>query len=111
MRAYIRNFFGCRMCAEHFEAMAAESMHEVKNRDEAVLWLWSRHNRVNARLAGEDSAPGSLFFDTLTSRYPVSLAIYSLPEAYLVVGFASEVLGGTVSCAEREQAHPVSFHD
>uniref|UniRef100_A0A8C5SHP6 Sulfhydryl oxidase n=1 Tax=Laticauda laticaudata TaxID=8630 RepID=A0A8C5SHP6_LATLA len=52
MREYIRNFFGCRMCAEHFEGMAAESMHEVKNRDEAVLWLWSRHNRVNARLAG-----------------------------------------------------------
>ncbi|XP_026559083.1 sulfhydryl oxidase 1 [Pseudonaja textilis] len=52
MRGYIRNFFGCRMCAEHFEGMAAESMHEVKNRDEAVLWLWSRHNRVNARLAG-----------------------------------------------------------
>uniref|UniRef100_A0A8C6Y7K3 Sulfhydryl oxidase n=1 Tax=Naja naja TaxID=35670 RepID=A0A8C6Y7K3_NAJNA len=52
MRGYIRNFFGCRMCAEHFEGMAAESMHEVNNRDEAVLWLWSRHNRVNARLAG-----------------------------------------------------------
>ncbi|XP_015666756.1 sulfhydryl oxidase 1 [Protobothrops mucrosquamatus] len=51
MRRYIRNFFACRDCAEHFEAMAAESMHEVKNRDQAVLWLWSRHNRVNARLA------------------------------------------------------------
>ncbi|XP_013928964.1 PREDICTED: sulfhydryl oxidase 1-like [Thamnophis sirtalis] len=55
MRGYIHNFFGCRMCAEHFEAMAAESMHEVKTRDEAVLWLWSRHNRVNARLAGTAS--------------------------------------------------------
>ncbi|KAL7984777.1 hypothetical protein Chor_003347 [Crotalus horridus] len=55
MRRYIRNFFACRMCAEHFEAMAAESMHEVKNRDQAILWLWSRHNRVNARLAGTES--------------------------------------------------------
>uniref|UniRef100_A0A7N5JHL1 Sulfhydryl oxidase n=1 Tax=Ailuropoda melanoleuca TaxID=9646 RepID=A0A7N5JHL1_AILME len=55
MRKYIRHFFGCRMCAEHFENMAAESMHEVRNREEAVLWLWSRHNRVNARLAGTAS--------------------------------------------------------
>ncbi|XP_070586586.1 sulfhydryl oxidase 1-like [Erythrolamprus reginae] len=51
MRGYIRSFFGCRDCAQHFEAMAAESMHEVRSRNEAVLWLWSRHNRVNARLA------------------------------------------------------------
>ncbi|XP_063154532.1 sulfhydryl oxidase 1 [Candoia aspera] len=51
MRKYVRYFFGCRMCAEHFESMAAESMHEVQNRDQAILWLWSRHNKVNARLA------------------------------------------------------------
>ncbi|XP_007434230.1 sulfhydryl oxidase 1 [Python bivittatus] len=55
MRRYVRYFFGCRMCAEHFENMAAESMHEVRTRNQAVLWLWSRHNRVNARLAGTPS--------------------------------------------------------
>lgn len=51
------------------------------------------------------------FLIILTSRYPVSLAVYSLPEAYLVVGFASEERSLEVSCVEREQAHPVSFHD
>ncbi|NXI42895.1 QSOX1 oxidase, partial [Galbula dea] len=55
MRCYIRNFFGCQECAEHFEAMAAESMDQVASRDEAVLWLWSHHNSVNARLAGGDT--------------------------------------------------------
>ncbi|XP_066481980.1 sulfhydryl oxidase 1 [Tiliqua scincoides] len=55
MRAYVRYFFGCRECADHFEGMAAESMNKVKNKDEAILWLWSRHNRVNARLAGTSS--------------------------------------------------------
>uniref|UniRef100_A0A6J0TGW1 Sulfhydryl oxidase n=1 Tax=Pogona vitticeps TaxID=103695 RepID=A0A6J0TGW1_9SAUR len=55
MRRYVQYFFGCRECAEHFEGMAAESMHKVKNKDGAVLWLWSRHNRVNARLAGTAS--------------------------------------------------------
>ncbi|XP_054835709.1 sulfhydryl oxidase 1 [Eublepharis macularius] len=55
MRGYIHYFFGCRECADHFEGMAAESMDRVRNKDGAILWLWSRHNRVNARLAGTNS--------------------------------------------------------
>ncbi|NXT24663.1 QSOX1 oxidase, partial [Syrrhaptes paradoxus] len=55
MRCYVRHFFGCRECAQHFEAMAAESMDRVASREEAVLWLWSHHNEVNARLAGGDT--------------------------------------------------------
>uniref|UniRef100_A0A7M4FVB4 Sulfhydryl oxidase n=1 Tax=Crocodylus porosus TaxID=8502 RepID=A0A7M4FVB4_CROPO len=53
MRGYVHYFFGCETCSEHFEEMAAESMDQVKSLDEAILWLWSRHNRVNARLAGD----------------------------------------------------------
>uniref|UniRef100_A0A3Q1AXJ7 Sulfhydryl oxidase n=2 Tax=Amphiprion ocellaris TaxID=80972 RepID=A0A3Q1AXJ7_AMPOC len=52
MRNYVQNFFGCRPCAEHFENMAMESLMEVNSLSSAVLWLWSRHNRVNNRLAG-----------------------------------------------------------
>ncbi|KAG8554825.1 hypothetical protein GDO81_003910 [Engystomops pustulosus] len=55
MRGYIREFFGCRECAQHFEAMAKESMDSVKTADEAVLWLWRKHNLVNKRLAGAPS--------------------------------------------------------
>ncbi|XP_054021332.1 sulfhydryl oxidase 1 [Dryobates pubescens] len=55
IRCYVRNFFGCQECAEHFEAMAAKSMDQVASREEAVLWLWSHHNEVNARLAGGDT--------------------------------------------------------
>ncbi|NXW00245.1 QSOX1 oxidase, partial [Fregetta grallaria] len=55
MRCYVRHFFGCQECAQHFEAMAAESMDQVAGREEAVLWLWSHHNEVNARLAGSDT--------------------------------------------------------
>ncbi|KAM7388237.1 hypothetical protein PAMP_024428 [Pampus punctatissimus] len=53
MRGYVHSFFGCRPCAEHFENMAQESMVEVNTLSSAVLWLWSRHNRVNNRLAGD----------------------------------------------------------
>ncbi|XP_034369049.1 sulfhydryl oxidase 1 isoform X2 [Arvicanthis niloticus] len=52
MRSYVQFFFGCRDCADHFEQMAAASMHQVKSPSNAVLWLWTSHNRVNARLSG-----------------------------------------------------------
>ncbi|KAF7667812.1 hypothetical protein LDENG_00042930 [Lucifuga dentata] len=52
MRGYVHNFFGCRPCAEHFENMVKESMAEVNTLSSAILWLWSRHNQVNNRLAG-----------------------------------------------------------
>lgn len=53
MRSYTRYFFGCRECAGHFEQMAKESMGSVHSQDEAIIWLWLRHNQVNKRLAGD----------------------------------------------------------
>ncbi|XP_053326292.1 sulfhydryl oxidase 1-like [Spea bombifrons] len=55
MRGYVQHFFGCRECAQHFERMAQESMRNVRSLDEAIVWLWERHNRVNKRLAGAQS--------------------------------------------------------
>ncbi|XP_006142438.3 sulfhydryl oxidase 1, partial [Tupaia chinensis] len=55
IRGYVRYFFGCRDCANHFEQMAAASMNRVASLNDAVLWLWSGHNKVNARLAGAPS--------------------------------------------------------
>ncbi|XP_060106636.1 sulfhydryl oxidase 2 [Heteronotia binoei] len=53
MQRYVQAFFGCRACARHFEEMAQESLHWVKTLEEAVLWLWEKHNVVNAKLAGD----------------------------------------------------------
>eukprot|EP00069_Balaena_mysticetus_P003347 bmy_16679T0 len=55
IRGYVRFFFGCRGCAGHFEQMATASMHQVGNLNSSVLWFWSSHNKVNARLAGAPS--------------------------------------------------------
>ncbi|NP_001090556.1 quiescin Q6 sulfhydryl oxidase 2 precursor [Xenopus laevis] len=55
LREYVKHFFGCRECAGHFESMAAESMSKVSSLDDAILWLWDRHNRVNKRLSGAPS--------------------------------------------------------
>lgn len=57
IRRYVRTFFGCRACSEHFEAVAKESVGAVKTTDRAILWLWETHNLVNSRLAGEQKPP------------------------------------------------------
>ncbi|KAH8401459.1 hypothetical protein KR009_005560 [Drosophila setifemur] len=54
MHGYIKNFFGCTDCSEHFQAMASRrKIWSVPNKEEAVLWLWAAHNEVNQRLAGD----------------------------------------------------------
>ncbi|XP_075990500.1 quiescin sulfhydryl oxidase 1 isoform X2 [Anticarsia gemmatalis] len=54
MHGYVKHFFGCTDCAQHFQAMAARNrIFDVKENDKAVLWLWIAHNEVNLRLAGD----------------------------------------------------------
>nr|XP_034176663.1 sulfhydryl oxidase 1 [Osmia lignaria] len=54
MHGYIKHFFGCADCSQHFVQMAAKNkMFDVSNDNESILWLWSAHNEVNARLAGD----------------------------------------------------------
>lgn len=56
MHGYIKHFFGCSDCSEHFTAMASENkMFQVRTADEAILWLWKAHNQVNKRLSGDDT--------------------------------------------------------
>ncbi|MBV99495.1 Sulfhydryl oxidase 2, partial [Eschrichtius robustus] len=56
IRRYVHVFFGCKECGEHFEEMAKESMDSVKTPDQAILWLWKKHNVVNSRLAEQPPA-------------------------------------------------------
>lgn len=54
MHGYIKNFFGCADCSNHFQEMAAQrGIWNVVGGDEAILWLWAAHNQVNKRLAGD----------------------------------------------------------
>ena len=54
MYGYIKNFFGCAECSQHFVEMANRNkIFQVKNQDENILWLWRAHNEVNKRLAGD----------------------------------------------------------
>lgn len=54
MHGYVKHFFGCTECSQHFQAMADRNrIFDVKENDKAVLWLWISHNEVNLRLAGD----------------------------------------------------------
>jgi thiol oxidase len=50
---YVKHFFGCTDCSEHFMGMVTTIKNNVSSFDDAVLWLWSAHNQVNQRLAGD----------------------------------------------------------
>ncbi|XP_072931119.1 sulfhydryl oxidase 1-like isoform X2 [Epargyreus clarus] len=54
MHGYVKHFFGCTECSQHFQEMAARNrIFEVNENDKAVLWLWISHNEVNLRLSGD----------------------------------------------------------
>lgn len=56
MYGYIQYFFGCADCSQHFVQMASKNkMFEVSNINDSILWLWSAHNEVNARLSGDNT--------------------------------------------------------
>lgn len=56
VHGFVKHFFGCSHCSQHFQEMAQhENIWNVKSNEEAVLWLWSAHNQVNKRLAGDDT--------------------------------------------------------
>ncbi|CAL4064787.1 unnamed protein product, partial [Meganyctiphanes norvegica] len=66
IHGFVKYFFGCRECSQHFQAMyASDGGTEVKTADDVVLWLWRAHNKVNLRIKGAASEdpehPKSLF--------------------------------------------------
>ncbi|XP_022221259.2 sulfhydryl oxidase 1-like [Drosophila obscura] len=54
VHGFVKHFFGCTDCAQHFLAMAEHNHIElVADHDAEILWLWEAHNEVNSRLAGD----------------------------------------------------------
>ncbi|XP_054276211.1 sulfhydryl oxidase 2-like [Macrosteles quadrilineatus] len=53
MAGYIKNFFSCSECSAHFTEMAKTIAGNVTTQHDMVMWLWSAHNNVNNRLAGD----------------------------------------------------------
>ena len=78
MRFYIREFFSCGECRDHFVAMADESLEQnVTSTYQAVMWLWRAHNRVNMRLAGDVTEDPS--YPKIQFPSPNMCAVCTLP--------------------------------
>ncbi len=49
MKGFIKYFFGCAHCSNHFVDMAEDEINpieSVKSPRQSVLWLWAAHNKV-----------------------------------------------------------------
>ncbi|XP_060571223.1 sulfhydryl oxidase 2-like isoform X2 [Ruditapes philippinarum] len=55
IQGYMKYFFGCQICVEHFLKMAHKITPADKTPEGAVLWLWRAHNMANSRLHGDQS--------------------------------------------------------
>lgn len=69
MRSYIREFFACKECTDHFTKMSANIENELNRPESSVIWLWKSHNNVNNRLKGvasEDPMHPKVEFPTKT---------------------------------------------
>lgn len=63
MTHYVRDFFGCQECSEHFLRMVdnGDNITSVGSYEEAVLYLWDRHNEVNLRLIDSQQADDPVY--------------------------------------------------
>ncbi len=55
MKGYIGQFFGCMECRVNFLKMTVSINEEVREADDAILWLWRGHNKANERLHDDPS--------------------------------------------------------
>lgn len=55
IRGYVKSFFSCIECSKHFYHMSKNVENEVHTHNEAIIWLWRAHNKVNRRLSKEPS--------------------------------------------------------
>lgn len=55
MIGYVRNFFSCRECAEHFNSHVSRLGYLPHTGDQSILWMWTIHNTANHMLAGDQT--------------------------------------------------------
>lgn len=63
MRDFIKTFFSCKGCVNHFIEISSQNEktkleNHLKNSNSSVMWLWDIHNRVNERIGKEEISVG-----------------------------------------------------
>eukprot|EP00466_Bigelowiella_natans_P009986 jgi/Bigna1/80020/fgenesh1_pg.67_\ len=57
IEGFVARFFGCDSCRRHFLAMS-EDIILLSTKEEAVMWLWEAHNKVNKRVGAQEQEYG-----------------------------------------------------
>jgi len=50
---YVKHFFSCKDCAQHFLSGANNLAYHPHSDKDAIYWLWTLHNMANRRLADD----------------------------------------------------------
>lgn len=98
IREYIKWFFNCDECADHF-LMITEDYGEIKGKLDGMLYLWRKHNMVNARVFKLESDHGD--FDPAFPK--VTFPSHAqCPKCYLKEGAVSKdmTIARSASCAQ-----------
>lgn len=59
MRLYVRHFFLCGPCSEHFVTAADTTTANLTSQMDLMLWLWKLHNLVNTRISARALSGGT----------------------------------------------------
>lgn len=114
MKGYIKYFFGCAHCSNHFVDMTEDEtgpLESVSSPKQSVLWLWAAHNKVNRRIASdasEDPAHPKIQFPN-SKKCPGCLHNESAVMEYLTRLYRPESIsseGLTLSLASEEAKLP-----
>lgn len=54
IRDYVKYFYSCSECADHFTNMTANLKSKLTSANSSVLWLWQAHNKVSKRISDQD---------------------------------------------------------
>jgi thiol oxidase len=53
IRLFVENFFGCKECSKNFVKETKDRAKHLHKENDAILYLWTVHNKVNTRLNKE----------------------------------------------------------
>jgi len=106
VKGFMGNFFPCQDCSQHFVGLASEDeAARVRTADEALLWSWRAHNKVNERVAKDEMEGG--FEDPLHPK--VQWPPPALCPACRLGGGATDGGGGVGSGSDWDEGETLKF--
>jgi hypothetical protein len=116
MTKFIKNFFSCEVCREHFVEMSWTIAHRpMGDPGDAILWAWETHNAVSARLSSENGPKDTLHPKSLfpsINQCPYCYLSSPARASHVTPNFTNTKFASgehfLVGMAEKREPHPAS---